>query len=56
MKLVHTMVSESTTIHPRSELISFSDGSYGPVILRLAWHSSGTYDKELNTGGRYAAC
>ena len=29
------------------------DGSYGPVILRLAWHASGTYDKETNTGGRY---
>ncbi|KAJ7495860.1 heme peroxidase [Mycena galericulata] len=27
------------------------DGSYGPVILRLAWHSSGTYDVESNTGG-----
>jgi cytochrome c peroxidase len=29
------------------------DGSFGPVILRLAWHSSGTYDKETKTGGRY---
>ena len=30
---------------------SYDDGSYGPVILRLAWHNSGTYDKETNTGG-----
>ena len=30
---------------------NYDDGSYGPVILRLAWHSSGTYDKESNTGG-----
>ena len=30
----------------------FPDGSYGPVILRLAWHSSGTYDKDSKTGGR----
>ena len=30
-----------------------SDGSFGPVILRLAWHCSGTYDKETKTGGRY---
>lgn len=31
-----------------------SDGSFGPVLLRLAWHSSGTYDKDTKTGGRYA--
>jgi len=29
----------------------YDDGSYAPVILRLAWHSSGTYDKESNLGG-----
>ncbi|KAI0036967.1 cytochrome c peroxidase [Vararia minispora EC-137] len=29
----------------------YDDGSYGPVILRLAWHASGTYDKETGTGG-----
>ncbi|KAJ7646948.1 heme peroxidase [Roridomyces roridus] len=29
----------------------YDDGSYGPVILRLAWHSSGTYDVETKTGG-----
>ncbi|KAJ7497649.1 heme peroxidase [Mycena latifolia] len=29
----------------------YDDGSYGPVILRLAWHASGTYDVESNTGG-----
>ncbi|PSR73215.1 hypothetical protein PHLCEN_2v10936 [Hermanssonia centrifuga] len=29
----------------------YDDGSYGPVILRLAWHCSGTYDKETGTGG-----
>ena len=28
------------------------DGSYGPVLVRLAWHSSGTYDKDSKTGGR----
>ncbi|KAI0315688.1 heme peroxidase [Amylostereum chailletii] len=29
----------------------YDDGSYGPVFVRLAWHSSGTYDKETGTGG-----
>ncbi|KAJ6498927.1 heme peroxidase [Mycena sanguinolenta] len=29
----------------------YDDGSYGPVILRLAWHASGTYEVESNTGG-----
>ncbi|KAF9236345.1 heme peroxidase [Melanogaster broomeanus] len=29
----------------------YDDGSYGPVILRLAWHASGTYDKNTGTGG-----
>lgn len=29
----------------------YDDGSYGPVLVRLAWHASGTYDKETKTGG-----
>ncbi|KAI5299591.1 hypothetical protein KEM56_003125 [Ascosphaera pollenicola] len=29
----------------------YDDGSYGPVLVRLAWHSSGTYDKTSHTGG-----
>ncbi|KIY53630.1 heme peroxidase, partial [Fistulina hepatica ATCC 64428] len=33
------------------EAEDYDDGSYGPVILRLAWHSSGTYDKDAKTGG-----
>ncbi|KAJ9605027.1 heme peroxidase [Cladophialophora chaetospira] len=33
----------------------YDDGSYGPVLLRLAWHSSGTYDAETNTGGSNGA-
>ncbi|CAM9111738.1 unnamed protein product [Ectocarpus sp. 4 AP-2014] len=27
------------------------DGSKGPTLVRLAWHSSGTYDKISRTGG-----
>ncbi|KAG1190128.1 hypothetical protein G6F36_003353 [Rhizopus arrhizus] len=29
----------------------YDDGSYGPVLLRLAWHSSGTFNVEDQTGG-----
>ena len=28
-----------------------ADGSLAPVLVRLAWHASGTYDKNDNTGG-----
>ncbi|BFZ62790.1 heme peroxidase [Saitoella coloradoensis] len=34
---------------------AYEDGSYGPVIVRLAWHASGTYDKETGTGGSNGA-
>lgn len=30
---------------------SLSDGSLAPVLIRLAWHASGTFDKETGTGG-----
>ncbi|KAI4226440.1 MAG: hypothetical protein L6R36_003156 [Xanthoria steineri] len=33
----------------------YDDGSYGPIIVRLAWHCSGTYDKLTNTGGSNGA-
>src|SRR5208282_3141877 len=33
----------------------YDDGSYGPVLVRLAWHASGTYDKETSTGGSNGA-
>jgi cytochrome c peroxidase len=29
----------------------YDDGSYAPVLIRLAWHASGTYDKATGTGG-----
>ncbi len=33
----------------------YDDGSYGPVLVRLAWHASGTYDAETGTGGSSGA-
>lgn len=33
----------------------YDDGSYAPVLVRLAWHASGTYDKETKTGGSNGA-
>ena len=29
----------------------YDDGSYGPLLVRLAWHTSGTYDKVRAEGG-----
>lgn len=29
----------------------YDDGSIGPLLVRLAWHAAGTYDKLARTGG-----
>ncbi|GAA5974323.1 hypothetical protein JCM8115_006761 [Rhodotorula mucilaginosa] len=34
---------------------NYDDGSYGPVLVRLAWHASGTYDKNTGNGGSNGA-
>jgi len=41
--------------HLLVEKDEYDDGSYGPVLVRLAWHASGTYDKETGTGGSNGA-
>jgi catalase (peroxidase I) len=33
----------------------WDDGSIGPVLVRLAWHASGTFDKHTKTGGSNGA-
>jgi len=34
---------------------SWDDGSLAPILIRLAWHSSGTYDATSGTGGSNGA-
>ena len=34
---------------------SWDDGSLAPILIRLAWHSSGTYDASKGTGGSNGA-
>lgn len=42
-------------IRERLDNDDWDDGSYGPVLVRLAWHSSGTYCKNTKTGGSQGA-
>lgn len=37
------------------EAEDYDDGSYAPVLIRLAWHASGTYHKDTGNGGSNGA-
>ncbi|WFD02606.1 hypothetical protein MOBT1_001287 [Malassezia obtusa] len=47
---VYNRIAESFDKDP-----DFDDGSYAPVVLRLSWHSSGTYDSKTKQGGSNGA-
>lgn len=40
------------SIIPRPD---YDDGSIGPILVRLAWHACGTYDKVTDSGGSEGA-
>lgn len=42
-------------IAERLEDFDWDDGSWGPVLIRLAWHASGTYCKDSKNGGSNGA-
>ena len=44
---IYLDLSGSIWLYPCSS----DDGSLAPILIRLAWHSSGTYDASTKTGG-----
>jgi len=42
-------------LHEMMDNPSWDDGSLAPIFIRLAWHSSGTYDAATATGGSNGA-
>jgi cytochrome c peroxidase len=43
------------TVAEKLENVDYDDGSFGPVLVRLAWHAAGTFDKTTKTGGSNGA-
>lgn len=53
---MHILIMDITLLSfLHRQLSDYDDGSYGPTLVRLAWHCSGTYDKNTNTGGSNGA-
>ena len=42
-------------LHQLMDNPSWDDGSLAPILIRLAWHSSGTYDAATGSGGSNGA-
>lgn len=51
----HDYAAVRKAIEDVLDVENYDDGSYGPVLVRLAWHASGTYDKATGTGGSNGA-
>lgn len=53
------MCNKLSPAHPQIHCYPFpvpaADGSYGPLLVRLAWHASGTFDAKSGTGGSNGA-
>ncbi|EMR10767.1 hypothetical protein PNEG_00915 [Pneumocystis murina B123] len=54
-KNYHKVYREIAELMNSEELEDYDDGSLGPILVRLGWHSSGTYNKEDNSGGSNGA-
>ncbi|KAG4301394.1 hypothetical protein PCK1_002320 [Pneumocystis canis] len=51
----HKVYREIAELMNSDEIEDYDDGSLGPILVRLGWHSSGTYNKENNKGGSNGA-
>lgn len=49
------VVKDYRAIRKRIEEIIEEDDNRGPLLVRLAWHASGTYEKATNSGGSNGA-
>jgi len=50
-----TLAAVRQELHLVMDNPSWDDGSLAPILIRLAWHSSGTYDAAKGTGGSNGA-
>ncbi|KTW31276.1 uncharacterized protein T551_01348 [Pneumocystis jirovecii RU7] len=51
----YKVYQEIAELMDSDDVENYDDGSLGPILVRLGWHSSGTYNKENNSGGSNGA-